>query len=549
MSRVRVALIGALAIGFVSATSSAIAGPLPPRDEGQPEAAPRQAEAVPQPAEAPPSSEPPSSSELPSDPPRGVVPSSWEHGRAESHYGRAALEMSVFLGLGAVWYWLDIDRNLADWDRLSLDQRFTWEAVRLDNNEFFINHVAHPFVGSVYYAFARSNGLNVLEAAAYTKLTSMAWEYGLEFQERTSYNDFFVTPLAGIAFGEAFHSLGLYFNSGRGTPAHDALAWSLGLPTAIHRAMDGISPPRIRRRDALGFDADVAHEFESSYGVGALRTARTDSLRHSWRLSSELLAITDYGTVRPLEHWFVEGVWTQMAVATHFSTEPTGLEFSGHSVLAGVHHQGGGTSVGHAATTGLGLGFDYAVVRATDFKQQFGLLHIVGLYHKGLLRMGELMVELRARISPDFSAVNSLPYERWWESRDPMEPSRGKSILRKQGYYYGWGWSSQVSVDLRWRVLSLGAAAGYSAVDSLSGLDRTQEDLDFEERASDDWDSLRLYARVLAPSAMQHTGTMRGRLRPFAELSVEGIRRRSQLEDLSSRRSVSEKMLRLGLEF
>ncbi len=476
------------------------------------------------------------------------LPAAWAHS-GDAHYGRAALEMFGFLGLGAAWYWLDIDRNLADWDRLSIEQRFRWEAVRLDNNEFAINYVAHPFVGSAYYAFARSNGLNVLEAAVYTKLTSMAWEYGLEFQERTSYNDFFVTPLGGIGLGEAFHALGLYVNSGRGALAQNLLAWSLGLPTALHRAIDGVSAPPVTRRDALGFDADVAHEFEASYAVGGLRTANTDSMRHSLRLSSELMAIPGYGTDRAVERWFCQGLWTRLAMGTHFSSEPTGLEFSGHSVLAGFHHQAGEPRRGHAATTGLGLGFDYSVFRATEFKQQAGLLHIGGLYHKALLRWFDLQFELRARVSPDFSAANSLPYQRWWSVRGDAEEVQGKSILRKQGYYYGWGWSSELALELRWRVLALGAVASYQSLDSISGLDRTQEQLDLEERARDDWDVGRIYARLLAPNEAPPLGTLRGRMRPFAELSFERLRRRSQVEDVSLHRTLSEASLRFGLEF
>ena len=48
-----------------------------------------------------------------------------------------------------------------------------WE---FDRDPFGVNQIGHPYQGSIYYGFARSQGLNFWESAGYTTLGSALWE-------------------------------------------------------------------------------------------------------------------------------------------------------------------------------------------------------------------------------------------------------------------------------------------------------------------------------------------------------------------------------------
>ena len=127
--------------------------------------------------------------------------------RGESHWLRAAIEEGLLLGAGTAWYWIDRERQVADWDFPSLKQRFNFEAWRLDSNPFPINFFGHAFNGAGFHLLARSNDLSLPAALGYGFATSMVWEYALEFREKISINDVILTPIAGLTGGEFFHWL------------------------------------------------------------------------------------------------------------------------------------------------------------------------------------------------------------------------------------------------------------------------------------------------------------------------------------------------------
>jgi hypothetical protein len=187
---------------------------------------------------------------------------------------------------------------------------------------------------------------------------------------------------------------------------------------------------------------------------------------------------------------------------------------------------------------GTGLGFEYAAIHLGPWKHQHGLLHLPGVFFRG--RLGTALGDFRlfARMTPDFSATNALGYSSWLEDN---ADEHGKSILAKQGYYYGWGWSGRLGVEFRSGPLTLGTSAIYGEVDSLDGLDRVQEQLSVDERAFDSRDNLSGYARWRL--VRQRWGA------PYVELRAERERRRSQLEQRFSRATASEWSLRLGTEF
>ncbi len=118
---------------------------------------------------------------------------------------------SVFM-LGFLYV---MPESFTNWDKD--DAKFNklfkkwWENVKagpvMDEDDFVLNYVAHPYCGAVYYMAARSSGLTPLNSFFYsTILSTFFWEYGIEaFAEIPSKQDLIVTPIIGSIFGEGFY--------------------------------------------------------------------------------------------------------------------------------------------------------------------------------------------------------------------------------------------------------------------------------------------------------------------------------------------------------
>ena len=86
--------------------------------------------------------------------------------------------------------------------------------IVFDDDLFATNALAHPFAGAIYYQIARGNGLSPLASLAASFLTSTAWEYLGEWDEKPSTNDLILTPAGGAVIGEATYRLGRMFAAG-----------------------------------------------------------------------------------------------------------------------------------------------------------------------------------------------------------------------------------------------------------------------------------------------------------------------------------------------
>jgi len=88
--------------------------------------------------------------------------------------------------------------SLADW----------WENVRnptWDDDQFWLNYIAHPYWGAAYYVRARERGFDEQASFWYSAAMSTAFEFGAEaLFEQPSIQDIIVTPVGGVIVGEYF---------------------------------------------------------------------------------------------------------------------------------------------------------------------------------------------------------------------------------------------------------------------------------------------------------------------------------------------------------
>lgn len=72
----------------------------------------------------------------------------------------------------------------------------------VDQDQFYINYVLHPYWGAAYYIRARERGLDKIPSFMYSTLISAMYEFGVEcFFERPSIQDLVVTPVVGSLLG------------------------------------------------------------------------------------------------------------------------------------------------------------------------------------------------------------------------------------------------------------------------------------------------------------------------------------------------------------
>jgi len=461
--------------------------------------------------------------------------------RGKPRYLRAGLEEGFLIGAGAVWYWLDRERQVADWDFPSIKERLTFEAWRFDTNPFPINFAWHAIDGGQYHVVGRSNDLSMLASIGYGFATSLVWEYGLEFREKFSINDMIVTTGAGTAVGEFFHWLGRYLESAPEPRRwHAGARWLLTTTRAAHVALDrrdtlreGTSP------DALGLSDDIWHRFRLSSGF-AYGAARGDLIEGDAslalgevRAAGELAVMPGYLRSRHLRRWFADGNFTTLSGRVSGGGEGIGVELHADAILAGWHGQDlDADGAGHATTMGLDLAYRYRRELLGAWVDRIAQMHLPGVAVDHHQRFGRGGVRVKVRANPDFAGVHPGSYHGWEALHpDAAEPT----ILSKHGYYYGWGATARIEVEATLPRVEVGGALTASRYRSQGGLDRAQEVVDTDVASGD---------TVLVADGWLRVMPLGGRL--FVEGRVSHEDRDGYVGEVDSARSLTRWALAIG---
>lgn len=435
--------------------------------------------------------------------------------RRTPHHARSLLEMGGGLALGATVYWVFQDRNVADWDNPRPEERFQSAAWILDNNSMFVNYMGHPLTGGLAYGFARANHHGVLMSTGYSFVTSFLWEFVLEFKEKVSINDVIVTPGAGLPIGEFMYKLGLYLDTGDGSStAVDVARWTLGTGVALDRNLDGRASPKVRSRDNLGFSSAIWHDFVAEYGVAAVATPQRDEYpRYRVGMSGRLVTLPGYMAPRSFGRAFYRAEISDLSLEVEASRYGAGMLMSADTMLVGYHAQQlqlvGREARGLAVTLGSSIGFGYLKSKANRYHQveqavalpepktkyhvpqrdeQWGAFNMPGIALDFRGSAGPAALAVSGRAAPSFGSVGAAAFYDW-SAANLQE--RGKHILHRQGYFYGWGLASSVDARLSLGPLRAGFELGYATYASQDGWDRQVEQVTVDVPAQGDMLSYR----------------------------------------------------------
>lgn len=116
--------------------------------------------------------------------------------------------------LGAIGILYMLPESISNWseeDKENYSLGKWWDNVRnprWDDDQHWINYLAHPYWGAAYYVRARENGFDERASFWYSVVMSMAYEFGAEaLFEQPSIQDLVVTPVGGAIVGEYFMRL------------------------------------------------------------------------------------------------------------------------------------------------------------------------------------------------------------------------------------------------------------------------------------------------------------------------------------------------------
>ncbi len=401
----------------------------------------------------------------------------------KKHYLRTAIEEALALAAGTTWYWLDRERQVTDWDDPSLSQRLSLDVIRYDNNPHAINFAGHAANGMSFHFLARINGLSLVESIAAGALTSLTWEYVLEYREKISLNDLMITTGSGIALGEFMHVLGRYLNEDPDAAEFAIARWTAGFPAALTRKMDGAAPASLETRPDFHHDLRLAYSFSSAQTE--VDAAEDEHRLHGLYFAGEFVTLPGYLDTGVWGTFFKNAEFTKSEMELVFGGKGSATRMYAETTLLGWYNQQiheDPKFLSNAITLGVPMAYRYRREKAGIWDERVGILHFPGLGADLHLQWRGFSFDASARVNADFAGINALSNEAW-EAANPDE--QGKSILRKQGYFYGFGGSAALSVKLRYRGLMLGGEVWQGRYKSDQGLDRIQEQLTVDQRASD----------------------------------------------------------------
>jgi hypothetical protein len=128
---------------------------------------------------------------------------------ADPDWPGLARDMAFFLSyqaitVGVIYF---LPESVSNWTSDDKDTRASkWldniQEPRWDKDDWFVNYVAHPYVGAIYYTRARERGFSKGGSFVFSAVASASYEFGVEaLFEHPSYQDLIVTPVAGALLG------------------------------------------------------------------------------------------------------------------------------------------------------------------------------------------------------------------------------------------------------------------------------------------------------------------------------------------------------------
>ncbi len=431
---------------------------------------------------------------------------------------RAIAECASIMAVSQTNYWLKYSNWIEDWQyglnwEDQKERIFSLDGQKFDSNCFQTNWT-HGLSGAMYYNFARTNGLNILESSAFTTLVSFYWEFIVEWREVISINDNIFTSFGGISLGESFFQLGSYFNGNKGFI--NSIAGILTNPImAINRWLD-------RKK---GYTYYTPNKSNMSFFLGNFfimnDTNKPSKDRHHFLgFNSSLTYLPEIKK---------KGVINQIIKGTILSDINIKLEIkhktideiSGYTrnVYYGKYKQNIQKHdidyvKGYSSLFSLSSGFDFYKKKAitendscmqykyiddsifvetpTEFLDKLAIINMIGPYSELTYYFGKGKIKFMNTFSLDFGLVNAYALNKYSETEDI---SYTKATLYNYGYYYAFGYTFNHRTNVIYKNFTMNLEYKYQNYNSIEGFDRFENMIKNNHNINDIKSNLTFYVR------------------------------------------------------
>ncbi len=411
---------------------------------------------------------------------------------------RAIVECASGMAFSQANYWIKYSNWIEDWQyKLTwADQKkriFLLDGQKFDSNPFQTNWT-HAFSGAMYYNVARTNGLNLFESSVFTTLTSLYWEFIVEWREVISVNDNIFTSFGGIGIGESFFQLGSYFNGKTGIVNN--IAGIISNPVmAINRWLD--------REKNIRYS--VPDKRDMSFFIGSFflmedRSEPSKDRNMFLGFNSSLTylpKITNKGILKKdLKDTVISEFYFELEFKDRSIDEISGYTRNVYfaKYKHNIHDFSENYIKGYSFLYGLSSGFEFFkeksiseydstllykyidesiyVETPTEFTDKLAIIKIIGPYTEFSYYFGKSKIQFMNTLSLDFGLINAFALNKYSETEDI---SYTKSTLYNYGYYYGLGFTFDSRLSFSYGRFKTNFEYKYQNYNSIEGIDRYQD--------------------------------------------------------------------------
>jgi hypothetical protein len=418
----------------------------------------------------------------------------------------------VALQLGfSVWYWRDLDFNSRDWDLTwsgsSWREKAKLDALRFDQNLLTTNALAHAWAGVGNYHIARGNGFSAGTSVAVAFVTSVLWEYFVEFREYPSLNDIVTNTVASFSLGEPLYRIGEFLLRSPGVLSR-ATATLISPVASVNDWVDGrVRPPE--PTDSLGFTLAGAHRFRLRGGMTS-RTFDRQQTRRQMLLGgdAELVMLPGYGRMGNISRWTRTSDWVLLQARAGFDGGLSEFAFRTRTSWMGYYAQSiaarpDGAPSGHGLFVGLASAYEYEGLERPIDPDHLASLMILGPLVELTMRESALRLRWQAEAYPAFGMIDALafkgrlpPLDKEGIYRPGEHGGRIPGVVGARGYSFSLGVAAATRLELFYRAFEAGAEANLDHFTAIRGRDRFREEVRNEYHITDERAVTRLWLGV-----------------------------------------------------
>jgi hypothetical protein len=410
---------------------------------------------------------------------------------------RAALELSVFMGIGIFSYASD-DEMKQDWDYVNTTpgdfarRIFTTDQMAFDNNSVFLNW-GHTYAGAYYYQVARENGFDTMESFLINIASSSFWEYIVEYRELVSINDQIMTGVGGAVMGEALYQMADMLSQKPSSFLNKTMITYLKPAHLVHGAVDKTGIKKLRHGfKQSGFRRDNFQRFDLLSGVRYSGNRPRERPRHTFDIAF------DGEVVHHPIH--TQGETTRMVIRTtaaevaqRLSVTDNGIEdFHAYSKISftnlltkNIRLDRRGRRNGYSFFAGPAMGIEYNSRGKQHTHDFYAFTDILGASVDTSMFSRDILLRVAAGLYGNFTMVRPAAINSYFDNGYTFEQT--KSELRSHNYYFATGFSFRARVEASYRNWSLGSKFSHHNWDSIdaNSLDRHPDQLTIDLKLHD----------------------------------------------------------------